>query len=213
MLKAFASAFGAGAPGWQFVTGNPDDIDAINEKFGDRSAQRSLSSHRNEILIGNDATGDWERDSAFDDINQLAMTIRLMDPKWRSQANASGDLASGGSDYTGSAISRASLCSRRSARPVTRSAAATMLARIYSKSPTAETAPGCPNSSEIRRKCWLARIRTRLHLPLGFRVHICRPWGFSTTTPRMSSCTCGRKRLGWASAGRVGSCRSRAGNC
>jgi cytochrome oxidase Cu insertion factor (SCO1/SenC/PrrC family)/cytochrome c2 len=99
MLKAFASAFGAGAPEWQFVTGNPEDIDAINEKFGDRSAQRSLSSHRNEILIGNDATGDWERDSAFDDINQLAMTIRLMDPKWRSQANASGDPGPGGSDY------------------------------------------------------------------------------------------------------------------
>ncbi len=83
MLKAFADAFDATAPGWRFVTGQPEDIKAINAKFGDRSAERSLKNHRNEILIGNDATGDWQRDSAFDDVNQLVMTIRLMDPKWR----------------------------------------------------------------------------------------------------------------------------------
>ena len=90
MLKAFADAFDATAPGWQFVTGQPEDIKAINAKFGDRSAERSLKNHRNEILIGNDATGDWQRNSAFDDVNQLVMTIRLMDPKWRDRRAPSG---------------------------------------------------------------------------------------------------------------------------
>src|SRR6516164_801110 len=33
MLKAFADAFDAKAPGWQFVTGRPEDIQAINAKF------------------------------------------------------------------------------------------------------------------------------------------------------------------------------------
>ncbi len=99
MLKAFADAFGAEAPGWQFVTGPPADINAINAKFGDRSAERSLSSHRNEILIGNDATGDWERDSAFDDIDQLVMTIRLMDPRWRGAIGASQDHLAGDTGY------------------------------------------------------------------------------------------------------------------
>jgi protein SCO1 len=88
MLKAYADAFEASAPGWQFLTGKPADINAINAKFGDRSAERSLSEHRNEILIGNDATGDWQRDSAFGDVDQLVMTIRTMDPKWLGPVGA-----------------------------------------------------------------------------------------------------------------------------
>ena len=80
--------FDAKAPGWQFVTGRPDDIKAINAKFGDRSADRSLSSHRNEVLIGNDTTGDWQRDWSFGDVDELVMTIRLMDPGFRDQAGA-----------------------------------------------------------------------------------------------------------------------------
>jgi cytochrome oxidase Cu insertion factor (SCO1/SenC/PrrC family) len=99
MLKAFADAFDAKAPGWLFLTGQPGDIRAINAKFGDRSAEQSLSSHRNEILIGNDATGDWERDSSFDDINQLVMTIRLMDPNFRNQTAVTQDQATADSGY------------------------------------------------------------------------------------------------------------------
>ncbi|MBR0793709.1 SCO family protein [Bradyrhizobium manausense] len=81
-LKEFSSAFQTG-PGWTFVTGDADDIRAINYKFGDRS--EILSEHRNEIVLGNDATGEWQRDSAFGDLNRLVMTIRGMDPKWRDQ--------------------------------------------------------------------------------------------------------------------------------
>jgi len=99
MLKAYADAFDAKAPGWQFVTGRPDDIKAINAKFGDRSADRSLSSHRNEVLIGNDTTGDWQRDSSFGDVDELVMTIRLMDPGFRDQAGAGRQATAGGSDY------------------------------------------------------------------------------------------------------------------
>jgi cytochrome oxidase Cu insertion factor (SCO1/SenC/PrrC family)/cytochrome c2 len=99
LLKAFAEAFGAGAPAWQFLTGQPGDIRAINAKFGDRSAGRRLQDHRNEILIGNDATGDWERDSSFDDVEQVAMTIRLMDPKYRGLPGVEQAHAAGGTGY------------------------------------------------------------------------------------------------------------------
>jgi protein SCO1 len=99
ILKAFADAFDAKAPGWQFVTGRPEDIDAINAKFGDRSAESSLSSHRNEILIGNDATGDWERDTSFSDINQLVMTIRLMDPNFRNKPGTTQDEVAADTGY------------------------------------------------------------------------------------------------------------------
>jgi protein SCO1/2 len=84
-LKEYATAFRTG-PGWSFVTGKPEDIRAINYKFGERS--QILSEHRNEMVIGNDASGEWQRDSVFGDINRLVMTVRGMDPKWRDQVRA-----------------------------------------------------------------------------------------------------------------------------
>ena len=196
MLKAFADAFGASAPGWQFLTGRPEDIDAINAKFGDRSAQRSLSDHRNEMLIGNDATGDWERDTAFDDIDQLAMTIRVMDPKWRGQGGgpqarrravrviiAIGDQPGqalfkkmcapchtiGGGDHVGPDL-----------RGVADRRDHAWLDRLH---------------HESGHGCWPARTRTRWRSPPGSRPCTCLLWGLARPTPRTSSPTSETKRL------------------
>src|SRR5215475_5219216 len=79
-LKEYSERFSAG-PGWSFVTGTPDDIRAINYKFGERSTV--LSEHRNEIVMGNDATGQWQKDSVFGDIERLALTVRSLDPKYQ----------------------------------------------------------------------------------------------------------------------------------
>ena len=84
-LKSFADAFGAG-PGWLFLTGKPDDIRAINASLGDKS--RTLSEHRNEIVLGNDATGEWARNTVFGDLDRLIMDIHAMDPKWRDQVRS-----------------------------------------------------------------------------------------------------------------------------
>jgi protein SCO1 len=81
-LKAFSNAFGTG-PGWTFLTGKPEDIRAINFKLGDKS--RSLSDHRNEIVVGNDSTGEWSRNTLFGDLDRLVIDIRSMDPKWRDE--------------------------------------------------------------------------------------------------------------------------------
>jgi protein SCO1/2 len=81
-LKAYAKAFGTG-PGWTFVTGKAEDIRAINYKLGERS--KVLSEHRNEIVLGNDATGEWQRDNVMGDLDRVTLTIRAMDPKWRDQ--------------------------------------------------------------------------------------------------------------------------------
>jgi len=91
-LKEFATAFDVG-PGWLFLTGKPEDIRAINYKLGDRS--RSLSDHRQEIVLGNDTTGEWQRDTALGDLNRLVMTIRDMDPKWREQDHTARDRSAG----------------------------------------------------------------------------------------------------------------------
>jgi len=82
-LAAYASAFYSG-PGWTFVTGTLANIRAINARLGER--MRSLQDHRNEILIGNEITGNWARNSVFGDLDRLAYDIRSMDPAWRSQA-------------------------------------------------------------------------------------------------------------------------------
>jgi protein SCO1/2 len=79
-LKEYAKTFGAG-PGWLFLTGKPEDIHVIRHKLGERS--KVLSDHRNEILLGNGATGQWARNNVLGDLNNLALTVRSMDPAWR----------------------------------------------------------------------------------------------------------------------------------
>jgi protein SCO1 len=79
-LKEYAKTFGAG-PGWLFLTGKPEDIHVIRHKLGERS--KVLSDHRNEILLGNGATGLWARNNVLGDLNSLALTVRGMDPAWR----------------------------------------------------------------------------------------------------------------------------------
>lgn len=84
LLAEYAKTYKAG-PGWLFLTGKPDDIALIRHKLGERS--RALSEHRNDVMLGNGSTGEWGRDSAFSDIDQLAATIRKMDPKWRREVH------------------------------------------------------------------------------------------------------------------------------
>ena len=78
-LKEFADSFGIG-DGWLFLTGKPEDIRAINAKFGERSG--SLDQHRQEVVFGNDKTGEWARNSALGDIDRFILDVRGMDPKW-----------------------------------------------------------------------------------------------------------------------------------
>jgi protein SCO1/2 len=100
-MKAFADAFHAGeGPGWRFVTGRPEDIKLINRRFGDRSAERGLSDHRNEIVIGNGATGDWTRNSALGDIEEVVRDIRSMDPKRRDEVRPAGQAGGTGQAHT-----------------------------------------------------------------------------------------------------------------
>jgi cytochrome oxidase Cu insertion factor (SCO1/SenC/PrrC family) len=79
-LKQYADTFRAG-PGWLFLTGRPQDIHTIRHKLGERS--QVLSEHRNEVLLGNGATGEWARNNVLGNLNSLAITVRGMDPKWR----------------------------------------------------------------------------------------------------------------------------------
>ncbi|HEX5998257.1 MAG TPA: SCO family protein [Hyphomicrobiaceae bacterium] len=84
-LKDYAKTFRAG-PGWLFLTGKPEDVQAIRYKLGDRA--KTLSQHRNEVLLGNGATGQWARNSLMGDLGSLAVAVRSMDPRWRPELRA-----------------------------------------------------------------------------------------------------------------------------
>lgn len=92
LLKAQADALKAG-PGWLFLTGKPEHINQVRYKLGERS--RSLDEHRNEVLLGNDRTGEWARESVFGDMERFIMSLRQLDPSLEdgSSAHASSDLS------------------------------------------------------------------------------------------------------------------------
>ena len=106
-LKKYAQAFGINS-GWKFLTGKPDDIDLIRYKLGERSGS-AIVQHKNEVLLYNDKTSEWARDSGFSDHTTLVAEIRAMDPAWRRQARETTSLvahsiASGSVNVPGQAL-------------------------------------------------------------------------------------------------------------
>ncbi|HET9228135.1 MAG TPA: SCO family protein [Thermoanaerobaculia bacterium] len=57
-LKAYAAGFNA-RPGWFFLTGKPEDVQAALGKLG--QAVETREAHQNLFLIGNDRTGLWKK--------------------------------------------------------------------------------------------------------------------------------------------------------
>lgn len=109
-LKSYADAFKISGD-WRFLTGAPEDIDLVRYKLGERSGG-AINQHKNDILLYNDETGEWARDSAMADISNLVMTIRAMDPRLRAidaaaasgRAGAGVTAAPGGSETPGRAL-------------------------------------------------------------------------------------------------------------
>lgn len=79
VLKAYAEKFGAGGPGWLFLTGKPEDIKLITKKLGlirDRDKPTSREGHHTPwLMLGNEPTGQWTRNSALDNPRFLAARI------------------------------------------------------------------------------------------------------------------------------------------
>ena len=79
VLKAYAGKYHVG-PGWTFLTGKEADIKLISRKLGLDSLPNpnDPDGHRPSLLIGNEATGLWMRNSALDNIKFLALKIEEM---------------------------------------------------------------------------------------------------------------------------------------
>lgn len=76
VLKAYAGKFGVG-PGWLFLTGKKDDIKALTRKLGLSRTSDAFSKdgHASSLMLGNDANGQWMRNSAVDNPRFLAATM------------------------------------------------------------------------------------------------------------------------------------------
>ena len=79
VLKAYAEKYRVG-PGWLFLTGKPSDIGLISKKLGlDKLPNgNDPDGHTPSLLIGNEATGIWMRNSALDNTKFIALKIQQM---------------------------------------------------------------------------------------------------------------------------------------
>ena len=78
VLKGYADRFSA-RPGWQFLTGRPNDIDKIRRKLGafdrDPAIDRDKTQHTGLLTYGNQARGRWSRVSALADPRLIFASI------------------------------------------------------------------------------------------------------------------------------------------
>src|SRR2546430_12581214 len=88
VLKAYAEKYHVG-PGWLFLTGSAADIEAISRKLGLYTApgEAGPDGHTPSLLVGNQATGQWMRNSALDDPRFLARTIGDWLNSWQTAAS------------------------------------------------------------------------------------------------------------------------------
>lgn len=83
VLKAYAEKFETG-PGWLFLTGKTKDINLIRKKLGlsSRNDAQNRDGHAPTLAVGNEATGQWMRQSAVDNPRLLATKINAFLGDW-----------------------------------------------------------------------------------------------------------------------------------
>ena len=76
VLKEYATKYGAG-PGWTFLTGKKEEIELISRKLGLYAppSPSNPDGHTPMLVIGNEETGQWMRNSALDNPKFLSRTI------------------------------------------------------------------------------------------------------------------------------------------
>jgi len=76
VLKAYAQRFHVG-PGWLFLTGKEEDIKLVSKKLGLSSLTDAWNrdGHQPALMVGNEPTGEWMRNSAVENPKFLAMMI------------------------------------------------------------------------------------------------------------------------------------------
>jgi protein SCO1/2 len=87
VLKDYAERFGIDGANWKFLTGNKQEIDRIRDRFGLYSTpeeEADLSNHNINLMIGNQATGQWVRRSPFENPYVLANQLGSWLHNWKT---------------------------------------------------------------------------------------------------------------------------------
>jgi protein SCO1/2 len=87
VLKEYGEKFQAG-PGWKFLTGKKEDIDLISKRLGIYTPPDpgNPDGHMPYLLVGNEVTGQWMRNSATDNAGFLARTINDWLTSWQASS-------------------------------------------------------------------------------------------------------------------------------
>ena len=101
VLKAYAAKYHIG-PGWTFLTGREADVKLISRKLGldFLPNPNDPDGHTPSLLIGNEKTGLWMRDSALDNTKFLALKIEQMAGYSAQPVDVGAAPANGGSAAT-----------------------------------------------------------------------------------------------------------------
>lgn len=76
-LKAYAERYNAG-PGWLFLTGSEKDIALVTRKLGlgNLAAVDPRDNHSATLMVGNEATGQWMKNSTLDNPSFVAASMQ-----------------------------------------------------------------------------------------------------------------------------------------
>ncbi|HEX8422656.1 MAG TPA: SCO family protein [Pyrinomonadaceae bacterium] len=79
VLKKYADSFKA-RPGWYFLTGKKENLDWVLYKLGGYVEDKN--AHNLKVIIGNEATGEWQKLHAMANPNEIAAAVlKLLPPK------------------------------------------------------------------------------------------------------------------------------------
>jgi protein SCO1/2 len=95
VLKAFADNWGI-PEGWNFLTGDPDDLVLVRRKLGVSTADArsgQLKDHDLNMVIGNQATGRWMKRSPFENPYVLANQLGSWLHNWKTASLEKRDFA------------------------------------------------------------------------------------------------------------------------
>ena len=96
VLKKYADKFKIG-PGWQFLTGNKDDITALRKSLGlfiDGIDNGRNKDHNLSLIIGNQSTGRWMKSSPMENPYILADRLGKTLQNWKQPSAVNLDYAS-----------------------------------------------------------------------------------------------------------------------
>jgi protein SCO1 len=76
-LKAYAERYNAG-PGWLFLTGSEKDVALITRKLGlgNLASTDPRDNHSTTLMVGNEATGQWMKNSTVDNPSFVAASMQ-----------------------------------------------------------------------------------------------------------------------------------------